>query len=91
MVAGTATSDDPAAVFAESIRVIGNPTKAARMFGVSQPTVWRWLKARKWCPAEQVATVSAATGIPKADLRPDLYGTGDLASASTDPHKGSPA
>lgn len=87
MAGRTAQTDDPADAFAEGIGIIGSATRAAKLFGVSQPTVWRWLKARKWCPAEQVAVVSAATGILKARLRPDLYDS-EPAPPSTDRYNG---
>jgi DNA-binding transcriptional regulator YdaS (Cro superfamily) len=42
---------------------------AARL-GVDHSRVLRWAKGA--VPAERVASVSAATGIPAAELRPDL-------------------
>ena len=45
----------------------------AEKIGVHETTVGKWLARR--IPAERVADVSAATGIPAADLRPDLAAT----------------
>lgn len=71
---GKANTDDPADVFAEGVGIIGSGSATARLFGVTQPTIWRWLKGRKPCPAEHVAIFEEATGIPKRRIRPDLYG-----------------
>jgi DNA-binding transcriptional regulator YdaS (Cro superfamily) len=38
---------------------------------VSHSTVLRWIEGR--IPAERVRAVSAATGIPPHQLRPDLF------------------
>lgn len=73
MLRGTDGIDDPARVFAEGVEIIGSGAAAARLLGVTQPTVWRWLKGRKPCPAEHVAVFSGATGIPRARVRPDLF------------------
>ena len=70
----TAQTDDPAAVFAEGVQIIGSGSATARLLGVTQPTIWRWLQAKKPCPAEHVAIFAEATGIPKSRIRPDLYG-----------------
>lgn len=43
----------------------------ARAVGVDRATAWRW--AQKRIPAERVAEVERVTGIPRHELRPDLY------------------
>ncbi|AUW59423.1 hypothetical protein C1T17_16345 [Sphingobium sp. SCG-1] len=45
----------------------------ARICGVSQTAVWKWLQSSKRVPAEYVLRVEAATGIPRHWLRPDIY------------------
>lgn len=40
--------------------------------GVSHSTILRWADGKVPVPAERVAAVSRATGIPAATLRPDL-------------------
>jgi DNA-binding transcriptional regulator YdaS (Cro superfamily) len=40
----------------------------ARMLGIAQPSVSAWTRV----PADQVAAVEAAVGVPRSDLRPDL-------------------
>ena len=50
----------------------------AKVLNVSEATVTRWVKGG--IPADRLAAVSAATGIPAAELRPDL-----AAAFSTEP------
>lgn len=54
----------------EAIRAAGGISELARRVGVSQPSVSNWRRV----PAERVLAVEAATGVPRAKLRPDLYG-----------------
>lgn len=42
-------------------------------FGVTQPTVWRWLNQSKQLPAEYVLRAEACTGVSRHWLRPDIY------------------
>jgi DNA-binding transcriptional regulator YdaS (Cro superfamily) len=52
-----------------------NQSEMARICGVSQPTVWGWLKTgRGLLPGEYVLKVEAATGISRHELRPDIFG-----------------
>ena len=50
----------------------------ARRLGISQPSVSNWQRV----PAERVIAVEALTGVPRASLRPDLYGMPDDAAAA---------
>lgn len=43
----------------------------SRGLGVDKATVTRW--AQKRIPAERVVEIERITGIPRHDLRPDLY------------------
>lgn len=45
----------------------------ARLLGVSDAAVSKWLAGR--IPVDRVASVAAVTGIPAAELRPDLAAT----------------
>jgi DNA-binding transcriptional regulator YdaS (Cro superfamily) len=49
----------------------GIAAKIARDLNISKAAVSLWLKRR--IPAERVLDVEKATGIPRHDLRPDLY------------------
>lgn len=51
----------------------GSQSELARICGVSQPTIWKWLQSSKRLPAEHVLAVEAATGVPRHHLRPDIY------------------
>jgi TorA maturation chaperone TorD len=58
----------------QAIRVAGGVTELARRIGVSQPSVSNWNRI----PAERVLAVEALTGVTRAVLRPDLYGSSDV-------------
>ncbi len=53
----------------EAIRVAGGITELARRIGISQPSVSNWSRV----PVARVLSVEAATGVPRAILRPDFY------------------
>ncbi len=57
-----------------AVEIAGSQAALARILGISQPSVWKWLDKGKALPAEHVHAVVAATGIPKEELRPDLFG-----------------
>lgn len=50
----------------------GSQSALARVCGVSQPTVWKWLQTRR-LPPIHVLAVETATGISRHHLRPDIY------------------
>ena len=52
-----------------AIDAAGGVAQLARKIGISQPSVSNWSKI----PAQRVMAVEAATGVPRAELRPDLY------------------
>jgi TorA maturation chaperone TorD/DNA-binding transcriptional regulator YdaS (Cro superfamily) len=54
----------------QAIQAVGGVTELARVLGIAQPSVSNWIKI----PAERVIAVEAATGVSRAQLRPDLYG-----------------
>ncbi|WP_294266445.1 YdaS family helix-turn-helix protein [uncultured Sphingomonas sp.] len=51
----------------------GSQSALARICGVGQPAVWKWLQASKRLPPQHVLKVEAVTGISRFDLRPDIY------------------
>jgi TorA maturation chaperone TorD len=57
---------------AEAIRAVGGVSELARRIGIAQPSVSNWDRV----PADRVASVEAASGIPRAKLRPDLFAQG---------------
>lgn len=66
----------------------GSQSAFARICGVSQTAVWKWLQSGKRLPAEHVLIVERETGVSKHLLRPDLYPTssadlpGDVATGA---------
>jgi DNA-binding transcriptional regulator YdaS (Cro superfamily) len=51
----------------------GSQSALARICGVSQTAVWKWLQSGKRLPAEHVLAVEAATKVARHLLRPDIY------------------
>jgi TorA maturation chaperone TorD len=60
----------------EAIRAAGGVAQLARRVGISQPSISNWNRV----PAERVLSVEAITGVDRAILRPDLYGTQSMSS-----------
>ena len=56
-----------------AIGAAGGVAELARKIGISQPSVSNWSRV----PAQRVIAVESATGIPRRQLRPDLY-SGEL-------------
>lgn len=63
----------PLEALQQALDVAGSQSELARICGVQQPTVWKWLQTSKRLPAEHVLRVEAATGVPRHHLRPDIY------------------
>lgn len=57
----------------QALQIAGSQSELARICGVQQPTVWKWLQSSKRIPAEHVLRVEAATHVPRHHLRPDIY------------------
>ncbi len=57
----------------QALQIAGSQSELARICGVQQPTVWKWLQSSKRIPAEHVLRVEAATRVPRHYLRPDIY------------------
>jgi TorA maturation chaperone TorD len=60
-----------------AINAAGGVAQLARRLGISQPSVSNWTSV----PAQRVVAVEAATGVPRAHLRPDLYSELAMANA----------
>ena len=57
-----------------AIAVTGSQQALAEALGVKQSTLWYWLaKSKRGVPAEYVAKIEAKTGVPRHELRPDLF------------------
>src|SRR4051794_22885443 len=64
-----------------AIDAAGGVAQLARSLGISQPSVSNWGRV----PAQRVVAVEAATGVPRAQLRPDIYGALALSGDAVDP------
>jgi TorA maturation chaperone TorD len=62
---------------ARALNTAGGVTSLARAIGVSQPAVSGW----KRIPPDRVLAVEAVTGIPRTELRPDLYAESELTAS----------
>lgn len=58
--------------FREEQRVTLDAT--ARLFGVDRTTILRWEKGRPFIPIKRLDEAVLKTGIPKEELRPDIFG-----------------
>jgi DNA-binding transcriptional regulator YdaS (Cro superfamily) len=52
----------------------GGQKPLADKIGTTQSQIWYWLeRSKKGVPAEFVLRIEGATGVPRHELRPDLY------------------
>jgi DNA-binding transcriptional regulator YdaS (Cro superfamily) len=58
----------------EELRSRISPTILARAIGIEAPSLYKWTRI----PAERCKTISAETGIPLWELRPDLWENPDV-------------
>jgi TorA maturation chaperone TorD/DNA-binding transcriptional regulator YdaS (Cro superfamily) len=65
------------AALERAIAAAGGQSALARLIGKSQGHVWHWLKVAKRVPAEAVLAIEEATGVPRHELRPDVYPAAD--------------
>ena len=63
---------------------MGSQSALARLCGVSQQSVSKWVLLDKELPAAHVLKVEEATGISRHDLRPDIYPRESSAGAGDD-------
>jgi DNA-binding transcriptional regulator YdaS (Cro superfamily) len=57
-----------------AIRAAGNQAALALKLGVTQQAISYWRTKGNRVPAEYVVKVETATGIPRGELRPDIFG-----------------
>lgn len=65
----------------KAILKAGNQTKLSEMMNESQQSISHWLNKGK-VPAEQVLTIEKLTGVPRYELRPDIYPPEEYKKAS---------
>lgn len=56
----------------EAVKVCGNQSSLAKQCGVSQPTIFKWIK-KGVIPPRKVLLVEKITGIPRYKLNKDIY------------------
>jgi DNA-binding transcriptional regulator YdaS (Cro superfamily) len=56
-----------------AVTIAGSQTALANMIGTSQTHVWYWLNKAKRLPAERAVQIEQATGVPRHELRPDIW------------------
>lgn len=69
MTSGSSITDTP---IQRAARAAGGQSALARRVGVQPQSVNLWVRHGR-VPAERVLAVEAATGVPRHELRPDLY------------------
>jgi DNA-binding transcriptional regulator YdaS (Cro superfamily) len=60
----------------KAIKAAGGQVRLARRIGIGQTAVSNWLTKRGKVPAERVLAVEGASGVPRHELRPDIYPPG---------------
>jgi DNA-binding transcriptional regulator YdaS (Cro superfamily) len=57
-----------------AIELAGSQSALARQIGAKQSTVWYWLfLSTRGVPPEAAVKIEKAVGIPRQELRPDLW------------------
>jgi DNA-binding transcriptional regulator YdaS (Cro superfamily) len=55
-----------------AVEAAGGAKALAQKFQISRQAVEKWIEHKR-IPAERVLEIEAASGIPRHELRPDLY------------------
>ena len=56
-----------------AVDIAGGQTALARLIGKKQGHVWWWLNKKTLLPPEIALRIEAATGVPRHELRKDLW------------------
>jgi DNA-binding transcriptional regulator YdaS (Cro superfamily) len=56
-----------------AVQIAGGQSGLARAIETSQQRVWKWVNVSHSAPAEMVLAIERATGVPRWQLRPDIY------------------
>jgi DNA-binding transcriptional regulator YdaS (Cro superfamily) len=67
----------------DAVDLAGSQSALARGLGVTQATVWKWLRRAKGASAEYVLAIESLTGISRHNLRADIYPLTDRGSPKT--------
>lgn len=67
-----------------AVAIVGSQSALGKLLGVGQPAVSKWIAKGGCLPAEHVLLVERETGVPKEELRPDIYPPTLAAAAAPD-------
>jgi len=56
----------------KAIQAAGSQQKLADLLGIKSPSITEW-RSRDRVPAERCRAIEAATGVPRHELRPDVF------------------
>lgn len=63
----------PQEALQKAVKIAGSQSAFARICGVRQPAVWKWLNVGKPLPPHHALVVEAKTGVSRHLLCPDIY------------------
>ncbi|MEE4451481.1 transcriptional regulator [Novosphingobium resinovorum] len=67
------TPPTPYEALCEALEIAGSQSELARIAGVSQTAVWKWIQTSKRVSHTCVLRIEDATGVSRHFLRPDIY------------------
>lgn len=91
MEATTSYSQQASEALNRAIDTLGSQVATARLLGVTQGAVSKWVRKGLPLPPEHVLKIEAASGVSKHDLRPDIYPRETLAPVSPSSAQGAPS
>jgi len=65
-----------------AVQRAGGQTALAKALNKKQAHIWGWINRDKKVPAEQVIPIEKITGVPRYELRPDIYPPEEYKKAS---------
>lgn len=66
-------TQNPQSPIQRAVAAVGSQAALARAIGISPPAVSQWIKDGR-IPPSRVREVARISGVPAAELAPDLYG-----------------
>lgn len=67
-----APASEPIHALRRAVDLKGSQSALARDIGFTQGSVWRWLNGTQ-VPAEAAIAIEKSTGVPKEEIRPDIF------------------
>lgn len=55
-----------------AIDKVGGPSAFAKRLAISRQALWKWGRVRR-VPADRLVQIERVSGVPREELRPDLY------------------